>query len=131
MLFRSDDRAQLDLVVCADDGDQVAPLDFGDGALRHQQRVLQRADRGPHLAEQSRPEKQVRVGEDRADLEGAGGRVDLSVKQQEAPFFAMDTAVGENQFERDVLGLGVGRAADVAQVFLFAQAEIDLDRVDA
>jgi hypothetical protein len=120
----------LHSVVLVHDGDLIAALQFGDGLLRNKQCAMQGFDGNPHLA----------VLSGRRMLPGFGNRpvtsiapvpwlVDLPTGEGKLSLMRMNGSVGKNQFQRRYR---IGRFAlfRKPEIFLFADCESDLDRVN-
>ena len=87
------DRAHINFIAFTDNRDQIFALNFRDCTLRYEQGVLFDRNRGADLAKQPRAEIAIFVREDRAQLEGPGGGVDLAVKQDEFSSFRVYATV--------------------------------------
>jgi hypothetical protein len=107
------------------------PCIFGHRPLWHQQRPFDR-HRRPDAAELARPQQIVGIGEQGGDLEGAGRNVNLAVQHRDLALVPIDGTVDQDEIERHVLRGLAGRTGGRRdlQVFLFADVEIHLDRID-
>src|SRR5205085_3628505 len=116
------DGADADFVVRADDGNAVAALQLGDGALRHQQRALPRAGDGADAPVFAGAQRVARIREEAGQLDRAGLRVNAAVGHVELAPVRIDRAIRQHQFKLDFLHRPVAvfdhRAANGLEVFL-------------
>ena len=96
-------RLDMDLVVRVHHRHLVAALQFGNGALRHEQRVVLQIELHPHAREFPGTKRIVRIGKEGLHSQRAGGLADLPVRRVNFAFERIDRAVGEDQFDLQLL----------------------------
>src|SRR5262249_47699185 len=85
-LFAGLYRADADFVVRADDGDEIAALHVGHGALRHQQRIGDGGQQSTYVDKHPGDQQHLRVGELADDADRAGLHIHLVVLESKSSF---------------------------------------------
>ena len=93
----------LNLVIASHHRHHVFPLDVAHRPLGNQDRPFLHRHEGLDDGETAGAKHIPGIGEERAHLEGAGGGIDLPVGQGKLALVRVDTAVGQNQLQGDVL----------------------------
>src|SRR5262249_44829145 len=129
------DRPYTHFVITAHNGDTVAALQFGDGSLRNEKRAPFCAGHSPDPAIQTGPKRVPRVWEDAGQLDRACFLIDLTVCDEESPFLRISRSISQHQLQFEFLagpvpGARLRVASAVVEIFLLAESEIDLDRID-
>jgi hypothetical protein len=120
-------RPDIDLVVRSDHGHQVLALHFRDRPLRHEQRAFLGLQHGP-TGRTAGAQQIVRIGEEGADLQGAGGGVNLAIGQGQLALVRIDSCHRPGSAAGAFLRLVAGGLA--FKIFLFADIDVGLDRVE-
>ncbi len=97
------DRLDVDLVVALHDRDLIAALQLRDCPLRYQQRALLNADNRANFAVPAGTENVSRIGEQPGDSNGPGTFIYLAVGKKECARMRIGGAIGQNQFEAQIL----------------------------
>ena len=88
------DGAEVDLVLAVHDGDLVAALQLGDGALRHEERALSLAGHRPHPAILARAQHIAGVREQAGRPDRPRLHIHLAVRDEELAFLRIGRAIG-------------------------------------
>ena len=133
------DRAHLDPVFGADDGDLVLPLRLRHRALRDDDRLLDLLP-GPHARVLSRPKELIGIGKERLHRQRARGRIDPGADDGEVPRVRKDAAIGEDELDRvDIRGMSaslgfnsleLGKPRSERDVLALGQRHDDAHRID-
>ena len=95
----------VDFVALADDRDLVAALQFRHRALRHQQRVWPGINLHANAGELAGAQGVIRIRKQSFHPQCAGGPPDFPIGRVDLSFERIDRAVGENQFDPQLLEL--------------------------
>ena len=126
-------RPDVDRAVRCHDADLVRPLELVDGPLGHDQRPLPNVDRGPHSSVLTWAQDVAAIRECTLDGDGARPRIDLAIGHDHGSACRVHAAVVEDEVEERIIAprrLGPMVALGGAEVFDFADVELDLDRID-
>src|SRR5207245_2523385 len=97
------DGAEVDLVLAVHDGDLVAALQLGDGALRHEQRALPLAGHRAHAAILARTQYSSGVREQSGQPDRTRLRIHLAVRDEELAFMRIRGPVDQYQLQFEAL----------------------------
>src|SRR6266850_6784974 len=127
------DRSKVHRLVGSDHGDLVDALLVQDGPLRNEQRAFFRVDDGAHLRVLAGAQEIARVREHAPDADSAGRRPDRAIQDRDRSPIGVRRSIGQGELEV-VLPLAVTPSQRAAlpqsQIFLLADRELDVDRVD-
>src|ERR1700733_520482 len=96
-------RSNINFIVCTNDGNLVAALQFRYRALGNKQRSRLFADHSSYLAVASGPQNVVRVGEESGDSNRAGGLVHLPIRKIKPSLMWIHGPVRQNQLQPQFL----------------------------